>query len=551
MNPMTTPADPSTPSTALVTLEGPTPFDTCIAWRLHDAYWSQRGPAAWQSGEVPFYSTSNLATARQHAALLVALVADLQRANDIHPESEVWVLEAGCGLGLFAANFLTALETGPDEHRALLTRLRYLITDCSETNLRQVLELPRVAPWHTRGHLVPALYDLRQPTSVIRLDGQPTPPITLIVCNYVCSVIPQQQLQLRDAPAQTWHELLVETRAATDLPAPTFLEHATRDATQQNLLADLDLQMSWRPLDLSTHPHLTETHRKVLARFTEGLSTATFGYPARYFDFLVAAQALLVEGGAIMTSDYGGASREKVRGLRDRRPQTYGNSLAQETCFATFDAFAAELGWGLLRTHGNLDSVHSALVTSQLGPKLRAAFEDQFRGILVVDELLDHTASARQFASLKDFPRALRYWLRAAAMDELNPELRYRIGECAIESGEYALAITHLLAGHALDPHTFDFDFMLGRATWLADQPAEAIRWYEHSLAREPHPVTWTNLGVIHFAQNREAHAWACFESAIALDPEYPRALEHLTALRELAWQRQTATWRETLEAPH
>lgn len=541
--------NPSTPSTTLVTLEPPTPFDTCIAWRLHDAYWSQRGPAAWQSGEVPFYSTSNLATARQHAALLVALVADLQQAKHLHPESEVWVLEAGCGLGLFAANFLTALETGPDNQRALLKRLRYLITDCSETNLRQVLELPRVAPWHLSGHLVPALYDLRRPTSITRLDGQPTPPITLIVCNYVCSVIPQQQLQLRDAAAQRWHELLVETRVATDLSAAHFLEQATLDATRQNLLTDLDLQMSWRPLELDTDPILTDRHQQILARFTEGLPAATFGYPARYFDFLVAAQSLLVEGGAIMTSDYGGASRDKVRGLRDRRPQTYGNSLAQETCFATFDAFAQTLGWDICRTRGNLDSVHSALVATHLGPDLRATFEAQFRGILAVDELLDHTASARHFASLKDFPRALRYWLRAAAMDELNPELRYRIGECAIESGEYDLAITHLLAGHALDPHTFDFDFMLGRATWLADQPDAAIQWYEHSLAREPHPVTWTNLGVIHFAQNREAHAWACFESAIALDPEYPRALEHLTALRELAWQRQTTTWRETLEA--
>lgn len=542
---MSTPTDSPTP-VPLLALEPPTPFDTCIAWHLHDAYWSQRGPAAWQSGEVPFYSTSNLATARQHAALLVALVADLQHAEHLNPDSEVWVLEAGCGLGLFAANLLTALETGPDDHRALLPRIRYLLTDCSETNLRQVLELPRVAPWRARGHLVPALYDLRHPTTITRLDGQPTPPLTLVVCNYVCSVIPQQQLQLNDG---TWHELLVETRVATELSAGAFLEHATRDATRENLLTDLELQMSWRPLDLSTHPIFTETHQKILARFTDGLPAATFGYPARYFDFLVAAQSIMVPGGAIITSDYGGASREKVRGLRDRRPQTYGNSLAQETCFATFDAFATELGWGLLRTRGNLDSVHSALVTPELGPNLRAAFELQFRGILVVDELLDHTASARHFAALKDFPRALRYWLRAAAMDELNPELRYRIGECAIESGEYALAITHLLAGHALDPHTFDFDFMLGRATWLADQPEEAIRWYELSLSREPHPVTWTNLGVIHFAQKREAHAWACFETAIALDPGYPRALEHLTALRELAWQRQTAVWRETLEA--
>lgn len=525
-------------------IEPPTPFHTCVVWRLHDAYWAQRGPAAWQTGEVPFYSTSNGATARHHAGLLAALVDDLEASLALSSSDEVWVLEPGCGLGLFAANFLTALASDPTT-QPLLARTRYLLTDCSRTNLEAVLELERVAPWVKSGHIVPALYDLRRPAELERFDQQPAPALTLIVANYVCSVIPQLQLQRRH---DDWFELLVETRVPPgDLSdAPDFLEHALNDATRTHLVRDLELRFSWRPFDPTTLP---SPHRESLARFAADMPLGTFGYPVQYFDALTSMCTLLRPGGAIITNDYGSSTRDRIVGLRDRRPQVYGNSLAQDTCFATFDAHCAELGWDCLRTNSNLDSVHLALVSPHhLGARLKAAFETTFRGILVADELLDHTATARLFATQKDFLRALRYWLRAVALDDLNPELHYRIGECAIEAGEYHLAIEHLTRGHTLDAAGWDFDFMLGRATCLADQPDVARRWYEHSLAREPHPVTWTNLGVIHLTEGHEAEAWACFESALVLDPQHPRALEQLAALRELVWQRATATWRDTLE---
>jgi tetratricopeptide (TPR) repeat protein len=529
---------------ATAPIEPATPFHRCVVWRLHDAYWAQRGPAAWQTGEVPFYSTSNGATARHHADLFAALVQDLESSHELAPSDEVWVLEAGCGLGLFAANFLAALAADPST-QPLLARTRYLLSDCSRTNLEAVLALSRVAPWYQSGHIVPALYDLRHPSEVRRLDQKPVPPLSLITSNYVCSVIPQLQLQRRN---DAWFELLVETRVppGDTTEATAFLEHALTDATRSHLLRDLELRFSWRPFDPSGLP---SPHRQALTRFSDDLPIATFGYPVQYFDALMAMRPLLVPSGVIITSDYGSSTRDRARGLRDRRPQVYGNSLAQDTCFATFDAHCAEAGWDHLRTDSNLDSVHVALVSpGTLGPHLRAAFEEAFRGILASDELLDHTATARLFATQKDFARALRYWLRAVALDELNPELHYRIGECAIEAGEYALAIAHLTRGHALDGHGWDFDFLLGRATCLADQPEVARRWYEHSLAREPHPVTWTNLGVIHLNEGREAEAWACFESALTLDPQHPRALEQLTALRELTWQRATDRWRDQLE---
>lgn len=537
----------------MLVLEAPTPFDTSIAWRLHNAYWAQRGPAAWQSGEVPFYSTSNSATARQHARLFAALVRDLEAAGTIAPTDLVWVLEPGCGIGLFAANFLAALQSGDPFQRALLARTRYILSDYSEKNLRAVCELERVAPWLASGHVVPALYDLLDPGRVRPLSGGGlTHPLTMVVSNYVCSVIPQQQIQRRQ---DTWYEMLVETRASSEDPshdAAAYLAAVTGDATRTNLLRELEFHFSWRPLDLDNLPESLRdpAHLRALARFAEGMPEATFGYPARFFHYLRSVSELLVDGGLVITNDYGAASRQRARGAFDRRPQMYGNSLAQDTNFATFEAWAAEVGWTCLRSQSDLDSVHMALVAPRgVGPHTRAAYAEAYQGVQVIDELLDHAATARLFMQRREFARALRYWLRAASMDENNVEFRYRIGEAAIECGEYDTAITHLLAGHALDPTGWDFDFMLGRSTCLAGQMDESRRWYELSLARDPHPVTHTNLGIVHLHEGREALAWASFNAALALDPQHQRAHERLQLLRDRVWQRAVDGWRAELAA--
>jgi hypothetical protein len=47
------------------------PYDQSLHWRVHDAYFAQRGMAAWTSGDIPFFATSNYPIARQHARVLV------------------------------------------------------------------------------------------------------------------------------------------------------------------------------------------------------------------------------------------------------------------------------------------------------------------------------------------------------------------------------------------------------------------------------------------------------------------------------------------------
>lgn len=520
-----------------VTIEDRTPFDRSSPWRLHHAYWAQRGVDAWKSGEVPHLSTCNYATAGQHARLFAAVVEDLGARGVLAADDPVWLLEGGCGNGRFAANFMHALEL---HDPALFARTRYLMSDYSEKNLGEVVEQPHVAPWIARGAIVPAIYDMREPQRVrLRDGGALTHPLAFFVSSYVSCVLSMKHLQRRSDG--TWHELLVSIRADVDAAegaAERFLADLEADATRYNLLKNLELHFDWGQVELDT---LFEdpAHAAIVRAIVGDADEATVGYPYAFFDFLRDVQPLLLDGGVVLTNDYGSVSPERLRGRIERRPQMYGNSLAQDINFAVYDGLAPVLGWEVLRSSSELDSVHAAAVCAGgFGERARAVFAEEYKRRRPSDDLLDYAAAARTYAQKKDFSRALRFYLRCIELDPDDPELRYRAGEVALDAGHYAVAAEELHRGFALDVSlAWDFDFQLGRAYTLLDDHATALEWYGRSLAREPHPVTLTNIGVLHAAGGRLSDAHRCYTRALELDPHYERARDRLAQLKDLVWE--------------
>jgi len=106
-----------------LTLQAATPFDASLLWRFHNTYWEARGIEAWNRGEVPYYSTSNYASARQHAGFLTELVLSQLESGRLGADGEIWVLEVGSGLGRFATNFLRAMEVACGEAGSALSRI--------------------------------------------------------------------------------------------------------------------------------------------------------------------------------------------------------------------------------------------------------------------------------------------------------------------------------------------------------------------------------------------------------------------------------------------
>ncbi|MFO0745914.1 MAG: SAM-dependent methyltransferase [Myxococcota bacterium] len=516
------------------TLEPFTPYEESLMWRVHHAYFAQRGAAVWTEKEIPSQGTSNGAQARAHARLLAALVADRVRAGTLAPGEIVWVLEPGAGSGDFAAGFLKALEAGYPE---LAERTRYLMTDYVARTVREAAALPKVAPWVAAGKLVPAVYDLRAPSALTDLEGAPLEArASLVIANYVCCALPMKPLQKH---SDGWYAPWVETRAELGgEAAEVVVERLCADATRPNALAELETRWEWRPFELEG---LGAFHAAVLARTTAALPEASVFYPALWLDFLRGVAPRLAPGGVVVTNDYGFVGLDRLEGLHERRPEKFANCLGQEVQFAIFDAFAAVVGWDVARTHDPLDEIHQAVVGPSIGGGVRAEVGRRpLWGRPEWAHLLDFQAAAQHFTKHGDLERALRFWQRCAEIDPDHVDFHHHIGEVATEVGLLELAQAHLARGFALDPDGaggFDWEHMLARVASMRGDVETARVWYKRSLAREPHPVTCINLAALAFDENDLGLTYRWLERALMLDPEHALANQRMVELRERVWE--------------
>ncbi|MFO0747022.1 MAG: tetratricopeptide repeat protein [Myxococcota bacterium] len=489
-------------------IESATPFDRSILWELHHAYFANRGIEAWKAGEIPFFSTSNAAYATQHARLFQAHVKDLEAAGLVAPGAPVTVMECAGGVGVFAANFLFAID---DMDPALAARVHYVFTDYVAKNVLQAVAAAPLARWYRAGKVIPARFDVTRPSELQVLDGTTVPdkPV-FVICNYLCCVLPMKHLSLRGG--SEWNELMVTVGGIADdegaVDRESFLASIARNPTRKGLMEQVDVVWDWEPTEL-VRVLPDPRHQQAIVRAIDNVPEATVGWPVRYFDFLAGVESLLHEGGAVLTSDFGTNDRRKLAGRTTGRPHLYGNTLNQPVNMSLFSAWAEVTGLHLLSTVEDLTSLNSALTSRRaFGPAVAAAFPALYMRLGAGDDVLDYWAAAIHFHQGKEHLRSLRFWLRCADLDKRNPEHRYRLGEAAIELGQPDRAVIHLLIGYDLDvDFAWDFDFQLGRAYAMAGDHASAIKWYELSAVREA-TVTWTNLGVIQMHQGLFADAY-------------------------------------------
>ncbi len=522
------------------------PLDESVIWRLHDAYFAQRGVAAWHEGEVPSYSTSNYQAALQHVEFFVRVVEGLPVARRRGP---FHILEVGSGHGAFALNFLRALDAHPTG-ASLAGAVRYVMTDYSARGLDEASRLPEIAPLVASGRIVPALFDLRTPTELTLRGGGAAPrQFDLVISNYVTCVLPLKNLQKR---GKDWYEQHVSVvlrqaeDAAPEVPADA-LSRILTDATASELLGEsLRLQFDWRRRALS-RIYEDPAHRAVLTALTAKWREATVGYPHGFLAFMQAFGPRVAPHGFFLINDYGGVVASELEGLEERRPEFYGNSLANSVNFAIFDAFADTSGWGLLRTRAPEEILHSAALrpSGAFTAAEASAFDAAYVASRGCDDVLDFWTAAHRLATDKDLDASLRFWSRLIRLEPLHVEHYLRAGEVAIDAGRLELARALLERGKALagPDSRFDFDFQLGRTYCLLGFNDLAIAAYQASLEVDPHAVTFTNLGVLLEEGGEYPRAFRAYRAALSADPSDHRPRERLVLLRDRLWHHTLESW--------
>ena len=527
-----------------VKLEAPCPLDKSSIWRVHDAYFAERGLDAWREGEVPSYATSNYQAALQHVAFMCeALAARRRDKGPIH------VLEVGSGSGVFAANFLRALDAH-EPAAWLRPRLRYLLSDYHAPSLRALCDSSYIAPHVARGRVVGAVLDLRAASRWSLLSGEAAPQrIDLVIANYVTCVLPLKNLQ---KSGDSWFDQHVGIAAEVpdelaDTPPDELLDEALSDPTRASLLGEhLALDYGWveRPLR-AIYPKAL--HRAVITRATAPHLDATLSYPHGFIDFLETIGPRLAKAGYVLINDYGRLSSAELAGLEERRPEIYGNSLANAVNFAVFDAFAEERGWGLKRTHAPEEVLHTVALRPHgaFGASEEAAFDAAYVARRGGDDVLDFWAAAHRLADEGNHDGALRFWARLMALEPHHADHYLSAAAVALEipRPELALALLEQGAALAAPEAGLDFDFQLGRAHFMLGDHARALTHYERSLAFDEHPTTWANLGAAREAAGDDAGAFLAYRAGFEVDPSASLPRERLAALRDRVWRDALASW--------
>jgi hypothetical protein len=508
-------------------IESFTPYRASVMWRIHEAYYAQRGVAAWSEGDIPFRATSNRGAARQCAEWLL---------DRFGAGGEVSLLEVGGGNGSFAANLLGVLESecGP-RGAALFARLRYVYSDYSERNLAQAAG-GALARFVASGRVVPALFDLRRGGRPCALDGAPLGgPFDGAIANYVACVLPTTFLQRR---GDCWDELYAQL-TLDDESAPASADElvaAYREGTFGcALFKRCTIDYEWRPAaleDVFADPVHAEVARQSLP------GDGVMAHPYGFLDFLRGAVGWLAPDGFVLACDYG-TPIEQVAVVPTPRPSFYGDSLSHAVQLGVIEAFAAGRGWEAARTEDPLQPVHHLLLArGRLAPEERAAFRRHYVQRHDGADLLDFSDAARAFGAQGEHQRAARFYARCLRIDPGSVSLRHEMGQACMHAGRPDVAVDHLVEGARLDVDAlYDHHFQLGNAHYQLGRYHDALDCYHRSLTTGAHAATHWNLALTHRALGDVANTCRSLDAVLAIEPGHELALKMAEQIKRDLWQ--------------
>lgn len=538
------------------------PYPQSVLWRIHDAYFQTRSSAAWRSGEIPSFSTSNYAFARQVARFLIHLTTKWEASGQLRPTEPVWVWELGCGNGLFARNLLVALEHGCGPRgRALRARLQLVLSDYAEVPVREALRVVQQTDAQPVLPPIGALLDLRQPEALRGLDGSPLTvgPVQLMIASYLCCVLPvtwiyQTQRPQNLQPGQ--HSEVVEDPFSPDVqqvfhgaattqvnqpryftkyvrisadvvptqhPAQTgehYLQQLLAAPIPQNQLAQLQTELSFRPAELATLLP-SPVHQRTLQRAVQGLTEATVEYPSRFLDAVSALVPRLAPGGQLLVSDFGSHGQEGLRGQRVRGARLYGSTLNHAVDFALLEAYAHEVGLSIVRTSDPLRALHSACFSMSQDATVTVLFRRHLDVCSDGEDLVDFRQKGVEAMRATEFARAGRFFARCLKLDPRSAELWLWLGRARLQAGALPHAERALRKGQSLDPpRRPEFQRHLGQVYAAQGQHLRALRCLQYALQHQPTAATYVDQAESLRALGRRQEALQACEQALALDEQ-------------------------------
>jgi tetratricopeptide (TPR) repeat protein len=358
------------------------PLADSLEWELGQEYLRQRGNKAFLSDASPVpFVINNDGTLSRHAAEV--FFANLQESEKAGPlEDEIFVLELGIGVGLFARFFLDRFhELCRQAAKDYYDRLTYIAADRSERMLLDVLRHGVLGdhPGRYRVRRVDAMAPEEYLSGDAMFGGKPVA-LRAVFLNYLLDCLPAAVLHLDGESVQ---QLCVRTCVArnvnladhTDLSLPMLQERAksTTPEAKRELLEVYGLfasEYDYRPVDPKTLP--------------KGDFAITYGRPLthRLLHSYGAIQALeklldlVHERGFVLVNDYGPTQTSREDEFEHQR---FSLATFVGVNFPQLRAYFREGGrCQFVEPTGDERGIHSRLLGKKLGSDTVTRFYEIF-----------------------------------------------------------------------------------------------------------------------------------------------------------------------------
>jgi tetratricopeptide (TPR) repeat protein len=496
-----------------------------IEWLLGGEYLRQRGNKAFLTDTSPVpYVVNNDGTLSRNAAdvFFTSLVA-ADKAGQL--EDDIFVLELGIGVGLFARYFLDCFQELCRQHKKdYYARLMYIAADRSERMLHDVLRHGVLG--NHPGRYCVRLVDAMQPETLLQdalLRHVGGKPLRAVFLNYLLDCLPAAVLEL---DGEQVRQLCVRTCIARNVRLADFTDlrpQQLRDRAASNdprakdeLLEVYGLfasEYAYQPVDPATLPH--------------GSFAVNFGrnYAKRLLHSYGAIQALekllgmLTDGGFILVNDYG-----QTQLSRDDEFEHQRFSLATfvGVNFALLrEYFGESKRCGYFHPSGEEGrGIHSRLLGHTIDLDVASRFGDRF-GEDAHKRLQEPIQRARTCAKAGRFELAAGIYQEALHLQPRNWVLLCEVSQFltfSLRDPKRGADMAKVALG--LNPScSAELWNALGDALYEWGRTEEAQSAYGKALAVNAADVRARyNLAFVHTRQKDYAAALGCIAEALALD---------------------------------
>jgi tetratricopeptide (TPR) repeat protein len=501
------------------------PLADSLEWQLGQEYLRQRGNKAFlgDASPVPFVVNNDGALSQSAAEVFFAGLLAADRAGTLEPE--IFVLELGIGVGLFARYFLDALRDLCAAHQKdYYDRLCYVAADRSERMLLDVCRHGVLAGHAGRYRL--RLADALNPAEHLPRDlayqGCAGRPFRAVFLNYLLDCLPAAVLDFGEDGVK---QLCVRTCLArnvrledfTELTVAALAERArTGDArARRDLLEVYGLfasEYDYRTVNLASVPH-----GEFAREFARGRARRLLhSYGA--VQSLERLLELVRDDGFVLVNDYG---QTEVKEEDDFEHQRFSLATFVGINFPLLRAYFGEAGrcrW--LEPVEEAGGIHSRLLSRRPAAEVLDRFQACF-GKAAHDRRQEPVARARDCVRAGRFEMAATFYHQALERQPANWVLLNEVAlfltftlrdvKAGIDMAKVALAQNPTCSAELWNT--------LGDALFEHGRAAEARAAYRRALqVNEADVRARYNLAWVHQREQDHAAALAVIAEGLALD---------------------------------